>query len=193
MWKAIYHHYLPIGVEADAPPTRAQLGAAAVTWAAVSLADKLDTVVGLSTAGETATGSRDPFGLRRQMHGIVRILMDLPELAGDRSRDSAPRCSRTGRRRGSAGGRGAATAEAVVAFAQERVRFVLEQRGLPIEVVRGATASAGRRPLRARRRGRSAAGAAPSGGFPGARGAVQARQEHRARSRRRRRRSIVRR
>ena len=26
VWKAIYHQYLPIGVEADAPPTRAQLG-----------------------------------------------------------------------------------------------------------------------------------------------------------------------
>ena len=35
VWKAIYFHYLPIGVEADAPPSRAQLGAAAVTWAAV--------------------------------------------------------------------------------------------------------------------------------------------------------------
>ena len=42
VWKAIYYHYLPMGVEADAPPSRAQLGAAAVTWAAVSLADKLD-------------------------------------------------------------------------------------------------------------------------------------------------------
>ena len=29
VWKAIYHHYLPQGVEADAPPTRAQLGDAA--------------------------------------------------------------------------------------------------------------------------------------------------------------------
>ena len=26
VWKAIYFHYLPVGVEADAPPTRAQLG-----------------------------------------------------------------------------------------------------------------------------------------------------------------------
>ena len=34
VWKAIYYHYLPIGVEADAPPSRAQLGAAAVAWAA---------------------------------------------------------------------------------------------------------------------------------------------------------------
>src|SRR4029079_4845865 len=59
IWKAIYFHYLPVGVEADAPPTRQQLGAAAVTWAAVSLADKLDSVVGMFTAGERPTGSRD--------------------------------------------------------------------------------------------------------------------------------------
>ena len=30
VWKAIYYHYLPVGVEADAPPSRQQLGAAAV-------------------------------------------------------------------------------------------------------------------------------------------------------------------
>src|SRR5205085_8422073 len=47
VWKAIYFHYLPIAVEAEAPPSRAQLGKAAITWAAVSLADKLDTIVGL--------------------------------------------------------------------------------------------------------------------------------------------------
>src|SRR5213078_3892566 len=50
VWKAIYYHYLPIGVEADAPPTKAQLGKAATTWAAVSLADKLDTLVGMFSA-----------------------------------------------------------------------------------------------------------------------------------------------
>ena len=65
----MYFHYLPIGVEADAPPTRAQLGKAAVTWAAVSLADKLDTIVGLFAAGEKPTGSRDPYGLRRAAQG----------------------------------------------------------------------------------------------------------------------------
>src|SRR6185436_9152743 len=91
--------------------------------------DKLDTVAGLSRAGERATGSRDPFGLRRQMHGIVRILMDLPELTGiDREVGAA------------------------VAFAQERVRYALEQRALPVEVVRGATAHGSDAvPLRARR------------------------------------------
>ena len=60
MWKAIYFHYLPVGVEIDARPTRDQLGRANATWAAVSLADKLDTVVGLFLAGERPTGSRDP-------------------------------------------------------------------------------------------------------------------------------------
>ncbi len=82
VWKAIYHQYLPIGVEVDAPPTRAQLGEAAATWAAVSLADKVDTFVALTKVGERATGSRDPFALRRQIQGAVRILMDLPELTG---------------------------------------------------------------------------------------------------------------
>jgi glycyl-tRNA synthetase beta chain len=78
VWKAIYFHYLPVGVEADAPPSKAQLGSAAVTWPAVSLADKLDTIVGLFAAGEKPTGSRDPYGLRRAAQGVVKILVDLP-------------------------------------------------------------------------------------------------------------------
>src|SRR5262249_53157475 len=78
IWKAIYYHYLPVGVEADAPPSRQQLGAAAATWAAVSLADKLDTIVGLFAAGEKPTGSRDPYGLRRAAQGVMKILTDLP-------------------------------------------------------------------------------------------------------------------
>jgi glycyl-tRNA synthetase beta chain len=82
VWKAIYFHYLPIGVEADAPPSKAQLGKAAITWAAVSLADKLDTIVGLFAAGEKPTGSRDPYGLRRAAQGAVKILMDGPPLQG---------------------------------------------------------------------------------------------------------------
>ena len=82
VWKAIYHHYLPLGIEPAAPPSRADLGAAAVTWAAVSIADKLDTVVGLFAAGERPTGTRDPFGLRRQAQGMLRTMVDLPELAG---------------------------------------------------------------------------------------------------------------
>jgi glycyl-tRNA synthetase beta chain len=80
IWKAIYFHYLPVGVEADAPPTREQLQRATSTWAAVSLADKLDTLLGLFAAGEKPTGSRDPYGLRRAAQGVVKIITDLPNL-----------------------------------------------------------------------------------------------------------------
>jgi len=149
VWKAIYYQYLPIGVEADAPPSREQLGAAAASWAAVSLADKLDTFVSLTRAGERATGSRDPFGLRRQTQGAVRILMDLPELTGiDREVALATLTARA------AGGDtewSAEIAQSALAFAVERVRFALEQRGFPVEIVRAATSSGDISPLRARR------------------------------------------
>ncbi len=82
VWKAIYYHYLPIGVEADAAPSKHQLGGAATTWAAVSLADKLDTIVGLFAAGEKPTGSRDPYGLRRAAQAVAKILTDLPATTG---------------------------------------------------------------------------------------------------------------
>ena len=80
IWKSIYYHYLPVGVEADAAPSPEELGVAAVPWAAVSLADKIDTIVSLFSVGEYPTGSRDPFGLRRQAHGVIRTLVDLPAL-----------------------------------------------------------------------------------------------------------------
>ncbi len=82
VWKAVYYHYLPVGVEATAPPSRDQLGTAAITWAAVALADRLDTLVGMFWAGEKPTGSRDPYGLRRAMNGVMRILVDLNRLTG---------------------------------------------------------------------------------------------------------------
>lgn len=82
VWKAIYFHYLPIGVEADAAPSRAQLGQAAITWAAVSLADKVDTIVGLFAAGEKPTGSRDPYGLRRAAQAVTKMLTDLHATTG---------------------------------------------------------------------------------------------------------------
>jgi glycyl-tRNA synthetase beta chain len=153
VWKAIYYQYLPIGVEADAPPSREQLGAAAVSWAAVSLADKVDTFVSLSRAGERATGSRDPFGLRRQMQGAVRVLMDLPQLTGiDREVWLGPLLARAAE--AAPDGAAAWTAEAAqaaLAFALERVRFALEHRGFAVEVVRAATPAGDVSPLRARR------------------------------------------
>src|SRR5262249_17559161 len=145
IWKAIYYHYLPVGVEADAPPSRAQLGKAAVTWAAVSLADKLGTIVGLFAAGEKPTGSRDPYGLRRAAHGLFKILVDLPDLAGQRLRPAL----------GPLLERAASLLEtplnawpeesyrSLFDFLVERLAFVLESRGFDILTVRAGTRSRG--------------------------------------------------
>jgi glycyl-tRNA synthetase beta chain len=43
---------------------------------AVALADKLDTLAGLFSIGETPTGEKDPFGLRRAALGALRILVE---------------------------------------------------------------------------------------------------------------------
>lgn len=143
VWKAIYYHYLPVGVEAAAPPTRDQLGPAAVTWAAVSLADKLDTVTGMFSAGERPTGSRDPYGLRRAAQGIVRVLVDLPELTGLHLRLTLGQLVKT-----------AGLDDAFWSFMIDRVRFVLEQRGSDTRNVRAVThgAPSGVSPLVARRK-----------------------------------------
>lgn len=137
VWRAIYHHYLPVAVEPDAPPAREALGAAAVPWAAVALADKLDTLVGLFAAGERPTGSRDPYGLRRQAHGVLRILVDLPELTG---LDVRPRLG-TLVDRAAAGFGGSpapdeAAGAALDAFLRERLSYLLEARGFDVRNVR---------------------------------------------------------
>jgi glycyl-tRNA synthetase beta chain len=52
-------------------PRKRSLGRPAATWAAVSLADKLDTIVGLFSAGEKPTGSREknPYGFAPRRAG----------------------------------------------------------------------------------------------------------------------------
>ncbi|HET9702665.1 MAG TPA: glycine--tRNA ligase subunit beta [Vicinamibacterales bacterium] len=127
VWKAIYFHYLPVGVEANAPPSKEQLGKATITWAAVSLADKLDTVTGMFGAGERPTGSRDPYGLRRAAQGIVRILVDLPELTGLDLRIALGQLVKS------------QMDDAFWSFMADRVRFVLEQRGYDTRNVRAVT------------------------------------------------------
>ena len=135
VWKAIYYHYLPIGVDADAPPSRKQLGDAAVTWAAVSLADKLDSVVGMFEAGERPTGSRDPLGLRRQAQGIVKILTDLSELTGLPVNPSLTIDSVL-KRAARSGTLADETQQALSVFMKERVIYLFEQRGFDVRNVR---------------------------------------------------------
>jgi glycyl-tRNA synthetase beta chain len=144
VWKSIYYHYLPDAVGADAPPTRAQLGDAAITWAAVSLADKLDTVVGMFHTGEKPTGSRDPFGLRRQAHGIFKVLADLPALTGLAARPTLDGLlGRAARGFAALDDWPAANRQAMAEFLLERYRYVLEQRGFDVRNVRAVLQASG--------------------------------------------------
>ena len=65
---AIEDHYKPRFAGDELP--RNQVGIV------VALADKLETLVGLFSIGEKPTGDKDPFGLRRQTLGIIRILIE---------------------------------------------------------------------------------------------------------------------
>jgi glycyl-tRNA synthetase beta chain len=65
---AIEDHYKP-RFAGDVLP-RSQVGIC------VALADKLETLVGLFSIGEKPTGDKDPFALRRQALGIIRMLLD---------------------------------------------------------------------------------------------------------------------
>ncbi len=134
VWKAIYYHYLPVGVEADAPPSRAQLGSAALSWAALSLADKIDTVVGLWSAGEKVSGSRDPFGLRRGAQGIVRILVDLENLTGIRNGPTVGKLVSD-----SGFSVDADSRQRLLTFFVERLRHLMQTRGLSYEEIQTVT------------------------------------------------------
>lgn len=62
---AIYEHYLPLGAASELPQT--PLGIA------LSIADKIDAIVGFFIAGEKPTSSKDPYALRRAALGIIRV------------------------------------------------------------------------------------------------------------------------
>ncbi len=66
--EAIRDHYKPVGQGDDVPT--------APVTVAVSLADKLDSIVGFFIEGEQPSGSRDPYALRRAALGIIRILLE---------------------------------------------------------------------------------------------------------------------
>jgi glycyl-tRNA synthetase beta chain len=133
--KAIYYHYLPAGVEEDAAPSPVDVRGAELTWAAVSLADKLDTIVGLFAAGEKPTGSRDPYGLRRAAHGVVKILADLPSLGVDRT----PTLAALGREalRGFRDRQDSAEIQALrTVFWLDRLEHLLRQRAVSEDAIR---------------------------------------------------------
>ncbi len=65
---AIKEHYMPRQANGQLPAT--EIGAI------VSVADKLDTIVGSIAIGKMPSGSQDPYGLRRQSLGVLQILKE---------------------------------------------------------------------------------------------------------------------
>ncbi len=65
---ALQEHYMPRQSGGDLPPS--------TTGQIVSLADKLDTLVGIFSIGMIPTGVKDPYGLRRAALGVLRILIE---------------------------------------------------------------------------------------------------------------------
>ena len=66
--EAIYDHYKPQGAEDGCPRN--------LVGAIVAVADKIDGVVSGFVAGFVPKGSSDPYGLRRQANGFVRIMIE---------------------------------------------------------------------------------------------------------------------
>lgn len=118
--KAIREHYLPIQANGELPE--------ALEGSVVSIADKLDTITGCFTVNLIPSGSQDPYGLRRQATGILRILIankwevkveDLVEKA----------CAVYGVT-------DKATQENIVQFFRDRAEYLLTDEGLEADVVR---------------------------------------------------------
>ena len=66
--KAIYEHYLPTAAGGELPETD--------EGAIVSIADKIDTIVGFFSVNLIPTGTADPYALRRQAIGIINIILN---------------------------------------------------------------------------------------------------------------------
>ncbi len=130
--EAAHAHYSPLG-PGDAVPT-------APVSVAVALADKIDMLTGFWAIGETPTGSKDPFALRRAALGLVRILLEAGQTLP--LRPILTRSAEAFREIEGAGAPGA-TAESVLSFTQDRLKVHLRERGIRHDVIDAARALPG--------------------------------------------------
>jgi glycyl-tRNA synthetase beta chain len=65
---AIYDQYRPESTEDDVPRS--------MEGAVLSIGDKADTIAGMFALGLVPSGSKDPFALRRQANGIVKVIAE---------------------------------------------------------------------------------------------------------------------
>jgi glycyl-tRNA synthetase beta chain len=131
---AIYDHYKPQSMDDAVPRT--------VEGAVLSIADKADSIAGMFALGLIPSGSKDPFGLRRQANGIVKTIAEhkLPVQLRALMQDARIRYH------GSEAEKNFAPnlnfEEAVRAFFRERLEFYLrDARGFAYDVVNAVLAA----------------------------------------------------
>ncbi|MBB5173929.1 glycine--tRNA ligase subunit beta [Texcoconibacillus texcoconensis] len=123
--KAIVEHYSP--KQAKDPVPKSTIGAV------LSVADKLDTVIASFGIGVVPTGSQDPHGLRRQTAGVVQILLeqswqiDVRDVTNDILEQLASRQLLKQERE--------EVAETVNEFIKQRVKNVLQERGVRYDLI----------------------------------------------------------
>src|SRR5271169_1183585 len=125
--RAIYDHYKPESMEADAPAT--------VEGAVLSIADKADSIAGMFALGLIPSGSKDPFALRRQANGIVKTIAEhkLPLRLSEIMADARVRYKGSEAEKRFSN---AAYAESMRGFFRERLEFYLKDaRGYAYDVV----------------------------------------------------------
>jgi len=115
---ALNEQYMPRGAGAELPTT--------LTGAAVAIADKLDTLVGIFGIGMLPTGSKDPYALRRAALGVLRILID-KQLDLDLSEAVSFAVTQFGTKVKAAG-----LAEQVLEFVFDRLRARYEDEGIDV-------------------------------------------------------------
>jgi glycyl-tRNA synthetase beta chain len=131
---AIYDQYKPESMDDAAPRT--------VEGAVLSIADKADSIAGMFALGLVPSGSKDPFGLRRQANGIVKTVAEhkLPLKVSALMADARVRY------RGSAAEKKFSANlnfdEAIRSFFHERLEFYLrDARGFAYDVVKAVLAA----------------------------------------------------
>jgi len=131
---AIYDHYKPQSMDDSVPRT--------VEGAVLSIADKADSIAGMFALGLIPSGSKDPFGLRRQANGIVKTIAEhkLPVQLGALMQDARIRYHGSDAEKQFSPN--LSFEEAVRAFFRERLEFYLrDARGFAYDVVNAVLAA----------------------------------------------------
>jgi glycyl-tRNA synthetase beta chain len=131
---AIYDHYKPESTEDDVPRS--------IEGAVLSIGDKADTIAGMFSLGLVPSGSKDPFALRRQANGIVKVIAEkkLPLQFADLMRDA--RAGYPGSEAEKKFVDDAEFSHAVRTFFRERLEFYLKDvRGYAYDVVKAVLAA----------------------------------------------------